>query len=98
MAIHTAKLSSKTPAKAARAAVRKGEKANSWFRGDRFLQFNGQWYFTIREGRDIGPFNSRGSAERGLALFIEYLIEKRSSIDHAIAVAKNGDWAVVHYQ
>lgn len=98
MRIDTVRLPAKPPAKTSATQVRKGEKAKSWFRGDRFLQVNGLWYFTIREGRDVGPFNSHESANGGLGLFIEYLVQKQASVDHAIAVAKNGDWAVVNYQ
>jgi hypothetical protein len=36
---------------------------------DRFFKVNGQWYFTAREG-EIGPFRSRGQAEREAAAYI----------------------------
>lgn len=31
------------------------------------------WYFSTREGRPMGPFDSREEAEQGLADFIEFI-------------------------
>lgn len=77
--------------------TRTGEKPRSWFRSERFLQINHQWYFMTREGRDVGPFVSRDIAESAANRFIES-IKKGFTIDRAIAIAKDGDWAVVMYQ
>jgi hypothetical protein len=32
-------------------------------RSDRFVLANGEWYFTTREGMDVGPFATRDDAE-----------------------------------
>lgn len=78
--------------------VRKGEAVKFWFRGDRFLQIDNQWFFTIREGRDVGPFLSRKNADHGLTLFIECLQKQFATVDYAISVAKEGDWSMGYYQ
>lgn len=78
-------------------SVRRGEKMRSWFRGERFLQINHQWYFMTREGSDVGPFVSREVAESALCRFIE-CIQKGFTVERASAIAKEGDWALVMYQ
>ncbi len=34
---------------------------------------DGGWFFTTREGKPIGPFESEGEATQGLADFIEFI-------------------------
>jgi len=42
---------------------RRGEPpGDQHFRSDRFVFANGQWYFTTREGMDVGPFATRDDA------------------------------------
>lgn len=45
----------------------------AWYRSDRFFSMNGQWFFTTREHRDMGPFTSRREAEIELAVFIRHI-------------------------
>ena len=33
----------------------------------------GNWYFTTREGKSMGPFDSKDEARRGLDDFLEFL-------------------------
>ena len=42
-------------------------------RCDRYYSANGQWYFTTREGREIGPFPYRRAAETRLEDYIIYM-------------------------
>jgi hypothetical protein len=45
---------------------RKGESSSRpHVRTDRFTLANDAWYFTTREGMDVGPFESRAEAEKG---------------------------------
>ena len=50
--------------------VRHGEEQKRWFRSERFLQINSEWYFITRELEEEGPFNSRQEAEAELFNFI----------------------------
>lgn len=77
--------------------TRSGEEHKFWFRSDRFFTVDGQWYFTTRENRDVGPFETRGAAEHGLTIFIECVCEHKATIEHAISRATQGDWAVTFY-
>ncbi len=36
--------------------VRRGEKSKNWFRSERFFKVGEVWFFTTREGINIGPF------------------------------------------
>ena len=53
-------------------SVRPGEAEKSWFRSERFMHVNDQWYFTTREMTEEGPFSSRQDAEMELLLYIRY--------------------------
>lgn len=77
--------------------TRSGEEEKFWFRSDRFITIDNQWYFTTRENRDVGPFATREAAEHGLAIFIECIRDHKASVNHAIATASQGDWAVTFY-
>ena len=41
-----------------------------YFQMDRFVQQNGEWYYTTREGEERGPFESREDAEGDLIFYI----------------------------
>ena len=40
---------------------------------DRFVQMNGQWFYTTREGEERGPFESRDDAEGDLIAYIRHI-------------------------
>lgn len=42
-------------------------------RTDRFFAVNSSWYFSTREGANIGPFESKTEAQAGLTEFIEFI-------------------------
>lgn len=83
---------------AANDVTRKGEVAKFWYRSDRFIKIDNQWYFTTRENREVGPFESRAAAEHGLGIFIECICKYESTVEHAISTATQGEWAVTFFQ
>lgn len=54
-------------------ANRAGELGSVPQRHIRYIQKDGYWYYTTREGVDIGPFDSRTDAEVGVGEFIEFI-------------------------
>lgn len=42
--------------------VRQGETQKKWYRSNRFFQVQGIWFFSTREGIDVGPFDSESHA------------------------------------
>lgn len=52
---------------------RTGEQGQIPERSGRFLEKEGYWYYTTREGVDIGPFDSRDDAEIGVGEFIDFI-------------------------
>ena len=52
---------------------RMGEAGSVPSRRGRYLQKDGYWYYTTREGVDIGPFDNHHDAENGVAEFIEFI-------------------------
>ena len=50
-----------------------GGKAKTFFQMDRFVQMNGQWFYTTREGEERGPFDSKADAEGDLIVYIRHL-------------------------
>lgn len=53
-------------------SVRVGEQDKSWFRSDRMLHVNDQWYFVTREMTEEGPFATKREAEMELNLYIRH--------------------------
>jgi len=52
---------------------RDGEAGPVPVRSGRFYTENGLWYVTTREGKPIGPFNTREEAEDALIAFLEFI-------------------------
>ncbi|MBZ8141671.1 alpha/beta hydrolase [Rubrivivax gelatinosus] len=52
------------------AVVRAGEELRRHFRSDRLFQGEGGWFFTTRETRKVGPFDTVESAYEALARYI----------------------------
>lgn len=52
--------------------VRSGEQDKRWFRSDRFMRVNGQWYFQTREGSCEGPFDNLKEAQMELLLYLRH--------------------------
>ena len=72
---------------------RKNESEKVWFRTDRCFSVDGKWFFTTREGEDVGPFGSRQKAIRGVSRYIDSITMKRTSSGFAAKVASDGVWA-----
>jgi hypothetical protein len=52
---------------------RAGEHGTIPERSGRFHQKEGYWYYSTREGVDIGPFDSRMDAEVGVNEFVDFI-------------------------
>ncbi|HTF98221.1 MAG TPA: DUF6316 family protein [Cellvibrio sp.] len=52
---------------------RAGEQGSVPERHGRLLQKDGYWYYSTREGVDIGPFDNREDAENGVGEFIDFI-------------------------
>lgn len=52
---------------------RNGENGLHPIRNQRFFQMDNYWYYTTREGVNVGPFDSCVQAQRGVVDFIEYI-------------------------
>ena len=54
--------------------LRQGErKESSPVRTSRFFKSGDYWYYSTREGVDIGPYDHREAAEMGCSEFIEFV-------------------------
>ena len=53
--------------------VRDGEAGPIPIRSGRFYSENGLWYVSTREGKPIGPFDTREEAEDALLAFLEFI-------------------------
>lgn len=78
--------------------TRKGENAKFWFRSDRFLVNHCQWYFTTRDCDDVGPYENKKDAKRGLELFIECIERQAFDVEYAKSIALKGKWAIVSFK
>ena len=50
-----------------------GDDSKLHFQMDRFIQQNGEWFYTTREGEERGPFDSKDDAEGDLILYLQHL-------------------------
>lgn len=50
-----------------------GEQSKFFFKMNRFVSQNGEWFYMTREGSERGPFGSRGDAEGDLATYIRHM-------------------------
>ncbi len=49
---------------------RDGEETDAVFRSGRFYCVETEWYFSVREQSDQGPYSSKLSAEQGLKTYL----------------------------
>ncbi len=50
-----------------------GENGTVPARTERLFKEQGYWYYSTREGMNIGPFDQKADAQQGAAEFIEYI-------------------------
>lgn len=72
--------------------TREGENEKTWFRSDRFFKVGDNYFFTTREGANVGPFTSKLAAKDGLTTFIELRMQDHSA-EHAEKAAVAGKWS-----
>ncbi len=63
---------------------RTGEQGNVPDREDRFFTSKDYWYYTTREGVDIGPFDSLDDAMHGAAEFIDFISNADPSVSRTL--------------
>lgn len=75
--------------------VRKGETQEKvWYRSERYFTVDGSWYFSTREGVDVGPYSSRLAAANGLMLYIQYMqTNPEQGKSYASKIARQGVWS-----
>ncbi len=59
---------------------RTGEAGNCPNRSQRFFKKADYWYYSTREGVDIGPFDSLSEAETGVSDFIDFILHAEPSV------------------
>ncbi|WP_188150793.1 DUF6316 family protein [Teredinibacter waterburyi] len=64
---------------------RTGEDGNLPNRSKRFFQKGEYWYYTTREGVDIGPFDTAHEAELGVSDFIDFIIHAEPAVAETLA-------------
>jgi len=76
--------------------TREDEESKLWYRSRRFFTINNEWYFSTRENRDIGPYESEEHARKGMLLFVDSL-KQDGDYGRAENIARNGQWAITYY-
>lgn len=59
---------------------RTGEAGDFPGRNKRFFQKENYWYYSTREGVDIGPFDTLNEAEMGVSDFIDFVLHAEPSV------------------
>lgn len=73
--------------------TRTGEDQKTRFRTERIILIDQNYFFSTREGAEIGPFKSKPEAELALARYIKVIGTEGGSLEHAERVATQGVWA-----
>jgi len=76
---------------------RQNENSGTYFRSGRFFKVDTAYYFSTREGTEVGPYESMEAAAGGLVRYIDS-IAKDGDTSHAKKLALSGNWAVTMYQ
>lgn len=63
---------------------RNGEKGPQPERNTRYSQRDGYWYYSTREGIDIGPFDSLQEAQAGVSSFIDFILHAEPDVVESI--------------
>ena len=71
---------------------RTGESGRHWYRCERFFSTNEGWYFSTREGENVGPFVTRRAAEKGVELYIKHMSQQQEGSTYGAKLAKDGLW------
>ena len=58
-------------------------------RNDRFFQVKDYWYYSTREGVDIGPFDNLEEASVGAAEFIDFICDAEPSFMQTLGQYSN---------
>lgn len=59
---------------------RRGELGATPARNKRYFQKEDYWYYTTREGVDIGPFDTLNEAETGVSDFIDFVLHAEPAV------------------
>ena len=60
---------------------RKDEPAKSWFRSNRLFSVDGAWYFSTREGMEIGPYDTRRDAQVEAGFLMALLNDREPDVE-----------------
>jgi hypothetical protein len=66
-------------------AVRRGEGYRNWYRSGRYFQADGAWFFSTREGIDVGPFETELEAKKHERRLVT-LLERSQSAEEAFQI------------
>lgn len=77
---------------------RRGEEVKTWYRMDRIYMSDGQWFFSTREGEEVGPFATRGAAQNGVGAFLRHTKTAHTNGTYAAKVARAGLFATTLYR
>ena len=67
------------------------------FRSGRFYNAGGEYYFSTREGMEVGPFGSKKEAAMGLERFV-HCLKTEECVVKAKQAAETGSWAITNFQ
>ena len=66
-------------------AVRHGEGYRNWYRSGRYFQADGAWFFSTREGIDVGPFETEAEAKKHERRLVA-MLQRASSAEEAFQI------------
>ena len=76
---------------------RAGESDKTVFRSDRFFTVDSEFYFSTREGHNVGPYPNHTAGERRLDLYIHTVNTEKESSLYAAKIGMQGLWGSTMY-
>lgn len=75
---------------------RRGETPKTFFRSDRYYTIGSDWYFSTREGNNVGPFRTRQAAAQAVVKYVDGLKQHRNSQVYSRTLA-NDAWSNTNF-
>ena len=79
-------------------AKRYDDEGRVYFSSDRFYMVDTRYYFSTREGEEVGPFETKEDAIAALDHYIDCVLSGVGSTTKARKLAIQGAWATTNFR
>jgi hypothetical protein len=77
---------------------RPGDPKRTYYRIERFYTVERKYFFSTREGCELGPYDTKEDAALALERFVRTIKSKGGCLETACQAARDGNWAITHFK